>query len=219
MSIESNIEKQVDTWAKVLWEYMHVNHQLQPADVMVVLGNHDIRTADRATEIWHQKLALQIIISGGFGKITKDWPQPEANIFADRLIQAGIPAEALLLETTSTNTGDNFHFTKQLAQDKNIKMNSALIVTTPHMERRAMAVAEKVWPEVSWQVTSIQQSYEEYCATPEIKELMLQLMVGDVQRMWVYADKGWQVPVEVPAEVKEAWTKLVQAGYTREVIP
>ena len=39
-------------------------------------------------------------------------------------------------------------------------------------------------------------------------------MVGDLQRILLYAEKGWQVPQEVPAEVMEAYAGLVAAGYT-----
>src|SRR5687768_11787594 len=113
MSIAARLEE-IDNWAKILWDYMHMHQELKPADLLLILGNHDLKTAERGIEVWQQKLALRIIITGGFGKITRDWPRPEAEIFADKLFKAGVPKDIILLETASTNTGENFQFTKSL---------------------------------------------------------------------------------------------------------
>ena len=43
-------------------------------------------------------------------------------------------------------------------------------------------------------------------------------MVGDLQRLRVYAELGYQVPVEVPAEVWAAYERLAADGYDRYVI-
>ena len=44
-------------------------------------------------------------------------------------------------------------------------------------------------------------------------------MVGDLQRLRVYAEKGFQAPVEVPDEIWAAYERLVAAGYDQYVIP
>jgi hypothetical protein len=38
------------------------------------------------------------------------------------------------------------------------------------------------------------------------------------QRLVVYGQKGWSVPQQVPAEVMEAYERLVAAGYTRRLL-
>ena len=43
-------------------------------------------------------------------------------------------------------------------------------------------------------------------------------MVGDLQRLIVYGQKGWSAPQEVPPEVLEAYDGLVAAGYTQRLI-
>jgi hypothetical protein len=43
-------------------------------------------------------------------------------------------------------------------------------------------------------------------------------MVGDLQRILLYAEKGWQIRQDVPAEVMEAYAGLVEAGYTRRLV-
>ena len=46
-----------------------------------------------------------------------------------------------------------------------------------------------------------------------------QIMVGDLQRLIVYGQKGWSAPQDVPPEVLEAYEGLVAAGYTGRLIP
>ena len=44
-------------------------------------------------------------------------------------------------------------------------------------------------------------------------------MVGDLQRLIVYGQKGWSAPQEIPAEVMAAYEGLVAAGYTKRLLP
>ena len=49
-------------------------------------------------------------------------------------------------------------------------------------------------------------------------ETTISLMVGDLQRLRVYAEMGFQAPVEVPDEIWSAYDRLVAAGYDQYVI-
>ena len=49
-------------------------------------------------------------------------------------------------------------------------------------------------------------------------EATLNLMVGDLQRLRVYAEKGFQAPVDVPEDVWAAYERLAAAGYDTYVI-
>ena len=43
-------------------------------------------------------------------------------------------------------------------------------------------------------------------------------MVGDLQRLIVYGEKGWSARQEIPREVKAAYDGLVAAGYTKRLL-
>jgi len=47
---------------------------------------------------------------------------------------------------------------------------------------------------------------------------VISIMVGDLQRIKVYADKGFQIPQEIPDNVLSAYEELVRAGYDRHLI-
>ena len=44
------------------------------------------------------------------------------------------------------------------------------------------------------------------------------IIVGDLQRMVVYAQKGYQIPQEIPTHVWEAFEALTAMGYTDELV-
>lgn len=116
--------QEVDTYAKIIWDYHHMNDVLVKSDCIFVLCSMDTRVAERAAELYQQGYAPYILFSGGIGKLTKDiFDKPEAEVFADVAMKLGIPKEAILIENKSTNTGENVIFSKQLLQEKRIYCN------------------------------------------------------------------------------------------------
>src|SRR5947209_19156474 len=170
--------------AQKLWDYHHMNHALQRSDCILVLGSHDLRVADRAVELYKKGFAPLIIFSGGLGNLTLNmWTEPEADQLARIAINNGVPQDAILIENRSTNTGENILFTQQLLKDKGLDPESFIVVQKPYMERRSYATFKKYWPDKTVYVTSVQLSMEDY-PTDEIPlEQVINLMVGDLQRI------------------------------------
>ena len=209
----------VDTLAKILWDYLHVNHQLKKADSIFVLCSHDTRVAEYAAGLFLQGYAPYLIFSGGFGVLTQAlFSKPEAEVFADIAIQRGVPKDKILIENQSTNTGQNVEFTKKLMAEKGLNFETFILVQKPYMERRTYATFKKVWPEKEFIVTSPPIPYEEYFNSEIPKDRVLNIMVGDMQRIKVYPEKGFQIPQEIPKEVLGAYEKLVAMGYTKHLI-
>jgi hypothetical protein len=48
---------------------------------------------------------------------------------------------------------------------------------------------------------------------------VISIMVGDLQRVKIYPEKGFQIAQEIPEDVWRAFEELVAAGYTRHLIP
>jgi hypothetical protein len=61
-------------------------------------------------------------------------------------------------------------------------------------------------------------SFEDYPSGDITFEKMMNSMVGDLQRIKVYPEKGYQIPQEIPQDVWEAWEQLVKAGYNKDVV-
>src|SRR5687768_10104977 len=99
--------------AKILWDYHHMNHQLEKADCILALGSHDLRVADRAAELYLEGWAPLVVFSGGLGNFTEGmWTESEADKFAAIAVRLGVPESSILIENKSSNTGQNIQFTE-----------------------------------------------------------------------------------------------------------
>jgi len=209
--------------AEKLWHYHQMKHPLEPGDAILVLCSHDKKVAERGAELFLQELAPLLIFSGGLGSITKNiWTEPEANQFAAIAIGLGVPKEKIIIENKSTNTGENVRFTRQLLAERNIDPQKFILVQKPYMERRSFATFRKLWPEKQILVTSPQVSFDEYLDSYSNGALssddVVSIMVGDLQRLKLYAEKGFQIYQEIPPDICAAFEELVSAGYDRHLV-
>jgi uncharacterized SAM-binding protein YcdF (DUF218 family) len=201
-----------------VWDYHQLHHALTPAEAIFVLGSHDLRVAERAAELFHQKLAPLVICSGGFGNLTRNlFSEPEAELLARVLQKRGVPAAAILVENRSTNTGENVRFTRQLLAARGLDIHTVIAVQKPYMERRTYATIRQQWSEVNVQVTSPRLDFAAYCTTIP-REDVINIMVGDLQRIILYPQRGFMIPQDVPAEVLRAFEVLKAAGYSRHLL-
>ena len=210
----------VEAWARTVWDYHHVGHALRKADCIIVLGSHDTRVAERGAELYLAGWAPLVVMSGGLGSLTSGmWTRPEAEVFADVAAARGVPRDALLLESRSTNTGENVELSRRLLAERGLAPRSAIAVQKPYMERRTLATFGVRWPELDLVVTSPQLSFEAYTSEGIPRDDVIHIMVGDLQRLLVYPKKGFSTPQEVPAEAMAAYEGLVAAGYTKRLLP
>jgi uncharacterized SAM-binding protein YcdF (DUF218 family) len=216
-------DKHIRDLAEKLWHFHRMNHQLEVAEAILVLCSYDLRVAERGAQLFLDGWAPLLIFSGGLGAITKSlWSEAEADQFARIAARMGVPQEKILVENRSTNTGENIIFTRALLAEKRINPAKFILVQKPYMERRSYATFRKVWPEKEVLVTSAQVSFEEYLDQYTNRELssddVISIMVGDLQRIKVYPEKGYQIRQEIPDEVWSAYEELVKAGYTGHLV-
>lgn len=211
--------EEINSLAKIIWDYHHMNYQLEKADCIFVLGSQDTRVAEYAADLFLQGYAPYILFSGGAGKFTKDiFKKSEAEIFADIALKKAVPKEKIIIENKSTNTSDNIRFSKVLLQELHFYFNNFILVQKPYMERRTYAAFKKLWPEKSFIVTSPQICFENYPTEEISKERMINIMVGDLQRIKEYPALGYQITQDIPESVWQAYEKLVGAGFTECLI-
>jgi uncharacterized SAM-binding protein YcdF (DUF218 family) len=116
----------------------------RPADAIVVLGSQVYpggrpgpslaRRADHAAALYRQGYAGHIICTGG---LAEPAPKSEARVACDRLAEAGVPREALLLEERSTSTEENAAFSAAIMRERS--WDSAVIVSDGyHLLRAAL---------------------------------------------------------------------------------
>lgn len=208
--------------ARIIWDYHQLKHEPIPADVIVALGTNDLRVAEFAAELYHRGFGKMIVCTGGIAHgsdlLATNWPVSEAQMYAEILERRGVPREHVLLETRALNTAENFVFTRELLQQAGIRPRNILIAVKPFMQRRAWATMAVEWPEMPASVASPNLSLDEYFTADLTPEKILNIIVGDLQRIWVYARKGYSAPQRLPDEVKRAYEGLVQLGFDKHLI-
>lgn len=208
---------------ETVWRYHQLGHELVKADAIMVLCSHDSGVAERGAELFLEGWAPLLIFTGGLGTITRHlWTEPEADQFAAIAERMGVPRASIVVENRSTNTGENVLFTRQLLAARGLDPQSFILVQKTYMERRAYATFRKVWPEKRAIVTSPRVSLDEYLERYSNDALstkdVVSIMVGDLQRVKLYAETGFQIPQEIPEDVWDAYERLVAAGYDTRLV-
>lgn len=217
------MDERIRPLVEKIWQYHQLNHELSRADAIVALCSHDTVVAERAAQLFLEGWAPLLIFAGGLGAITKHlWNEPEADQFARIAVGMGVPESRILKENRSTNTGENVLLTRRMLAERGLDLHTFLVVQKPYMERRSYATFRKVWPEAEVIVTSPRVPMDEYLARYSHESFtaddVIGIMVGDLQRIRVYSEKGFQIPQEIPDEVWTAYEALVAAGYSGYLI-
>ncbi|HGF7191688.1 TPA: YdcF family protein [Vibrio cholerae] len=206
--MSKRLYQQIET----LWDYLQLHQQPDVADLILVLGSNDVRVAEHAAKLYHQGLAPYVLFSGGFGRFTQGvFNHSEAETFAAIAKDAGVPEHAILLETQSTNSGENLHFSHQLLVQQACPAKRILLVQKPYMERRAYATFMQQWPESveSVQVTSPAGSFFDYLTSELTSDFVLNAMLGDFERIRDYPALGFQITQPIPEAVMQAYQALL----------
>jgi uncharacterized SAM-binding protein YcdF (DUF218 family) len=204
---------------EVLWRYHDMRHQVRPGDVGIGLGSHDLGVATRTAELYHQGMFPRIVFTGANAPTTlQRFPRGEAVHYREHAIELGVPAAAIQIETRSRNTGENIAFTRRLLVDQGIEARSAVLISRPYQQRRAYATAKRLWPELDVMCASQRPPLDEYIAEIGQAKRVVDMLVGDTQRILDYPERGFAVPQEMPAEVLAAYRRLVVEGFTSRLV-
>lgn len=208
--------------ARVIYEFHQLRHRPIPADVIIALGTNDLRVATFAAELFQKGFGQWLICSGGIAHqgdlLATPWDRTEAEMYADIAAAQGVPRERILLETRATNTAENVRFSRALLTEKGLDVRNIVIAVKPFMQRRAWATMAVEWPEMAGTVASPALRFEEYF-TPELPpEKIIHILMGDLQRIWIYGRRGWSAAQRIPAEVMDAYRFLQSQGWTHHLV-
>ncbi|HEX7658033.1 MAG TPA: YdcF family protein [Pseudonocardiaceae bacterium] len=214
-AIPQHLRADVET----LWNYHHMHHQPRPVDVGIGLGGHDLGVATYTAELFLRRLFPLIVFTGANAPSTIErFPRGEAVHYREHAIGLGVPAEAIMLETRATNTGENLIYSHALLEDNGIRPASVMLISRPYQQRRAYATCRRVWPEVDVVCASQPLPLDEYVAGIGDADRVINMLVGDTQRITEYASRGYAIEQDIPDDVRAAYERLANAGFTRRLI-
>jgi uncharacterized SAM-binding protein YcdF (DUF218 family) len=102
--------------------------------------------------------------------------------------------------------------------DSGIAVESVLVMSRPYQQRRAFATCKKAWPTVDVVCASNPMSLNDYAKSIGDATRVIDMLVGDTQRIELYAQRGFAIPQEVPDDVRASFERLVKAGYTSRLV-
>lgn len=206
---------------ETLWRYLHLGAPIERREAIVVFGGHDLRVAEYAARLWLDGWAPKLVLSGGLGYYTsKIWSEPEAHIFRRVAIERGVPAAAILIEDKSRNTGENALFTRALVQREGLAVRRAICVQNPYMERRVHLTLQRQWPDCEFILASPAVGYDQYMSSDTVDfDRLLNVLVGQVDRIERYPALGFTVAAEIPQDVLDAKRQLIELGFGHHLVP
>ena len=208
-------------WADTrrLWVYHQMGHTLRPCSVAIGLGSHDLGVAETAVDLYKRGLAPLLVFTGSTSPTTRGrMPRGEAVHYRERALELGVPDAAILVEPRARNTGENIRFSRELLEGAGVDVSSVLLISKPYEERRAYATARKLWPEVEIVSASTPMTLDEYVDSIGDARLVIDMLVGALQRLLIYPEQGFMISQPVPDDVREAYERLCHAGFTSRLL-
>ena len=214
----------------------------------MLLGNSVLGVAEKAFAIFQAGAARNVLIAGGRGHSTRFLEQnlqndvryasiasngkSEAELLGQMAIRFWrIEPEHMLLDTASSNCGENALFALRTLQDHGAETDSLILMQDPTMQRRTDATFRKVWREAgltagivndpTW-VPQLTLCDGELMFTRRVAgcwpvERFISLVMGEISRLRDdkagYGPKGQGLieHVDIPETVLAAHTKLAAA--------
>lgn len=210
--------------AEILWDFQRVDNLIDTINnsLIIGLGSYDLRVAEHCAKLFLSGNDNHLIFTGKNGNWTRDlWgaDASEASIFADVAIKSGVPSTKIILEKTATNTGQNIKFAKEIYLNHKLTVDNIIVVTKPNTTRRAYATCMAIWPEAANKLLISSPNYQlSNCSPLVTQHAMIAELVGDLERILVYPQLGFQIQQDVPAEVLAAYLRLRANGYSEHCL-
>ncbi|MFH9662970.1 YdcF family protein [Streptomyces sp. NPDC017248] len=205
--------------AALIWDYHQLGHRPRPCSAAIGLGSHDLGVAAAAAGLYRDGLFPVLVFSGGNSPTTRArFPRGEAVHYREHALGLGVPDEVIMVEPRAANTGQNITFSRELLAEAGVAVDSLLLISKPYMERRSYATCRKLWPEVEVVCASEPLELDDYMKSIGDDGLVVDMLVGDLQRVIEYPKLGFAVEQDVPGDVREAYERLLRAGFDSRLI-
>jgi uncharacterized SAM-binding protein YcdF (DUF218 family) len=205
--------------AMLIWDYHQMHHDPRPCDAAIGLGSHDLGVAAFAAQLYRTGLFPTLVFSGGNSATTRDrFPRGEAVHFREHAISLGVPSDAILLEPNAGNTGQNITLSRDVLAAAGKTPRTVMLISKPYMERRSYATARKLWPGIDVVCASEPLQFDDYLKSIGDDTLVLDMLVGDLQRVIEYPKLGFAIEQDVPGDVHSAYESLIHDGFTSRLI-
>ncbi len=141
-------------------DFIFLEDEPKPADIIFVPGNGYPQMAERAAELWKQKLAPVILPSGKYSVLTgrfggvlssqERYAGPydtEWSFLRDVLIKNGVSPQSILQEAQATYTWQNAIYSRAVTDREGMKIQRALLCCKAQHARRCKLYYQLEYPQ------------------------------------------------------------------------
>lgn len=200
-----------------IFDYLYLRDEKQRVDAIIGFGHFDMKIPRTCGKLYKEGYAPKIIFTGGEGAGTADLRKKEAQVFYDELFRhfPEIPEEDLLIEDQSTNTGENILLLKEKASGRwpgynfSRGISSVMLVCNAARQRRTWLTWKKILSGIPAINCPPQTTFDQENNLFQSKGRDLEnLLIGEMERMLNYPDKGFIVEEKVPEAIYDAYQAL-----------
>lgn len=207
--------------ARTALDYLAATDPLpaRAADAVIGFGTFDLTLASFCGQLYTAGHARRIVFTGGLGAGTADLGKPEADAWQQQLAATypRIPAEHVLIENRSTNTGENIAFTQQMLLRSDARnslgqgIKNVLIVASPSRLRRVKLTLACMHPALEVTRVLPAWNFDHERTLHEAKGIdYLRHLLGELDRIVEYAERGWIAREPLPPHLLTAQSQLRQ---------
>lgn len=186
--------------------------------LIVGFGHFDPKIPATCGALWRAGWAPRILFTGGAGAGSADLDQPEARYFRNLLRRdyPEIPEDGVLLETTSTHTGENVlnsaALLRQTSPDHSFDrgLDRVVLVANAYRQRRVWLTCRRhLSPDIRLINVPPDTTFEaESTLFAEKGEDFVKLLIGEIDRILRYGELGYIEREPIPASVMRCYHHL-----------
>lgn len=200
--------------ANAIFNFLYIREKPVKANAIIGFGHFDLKIPRQCAELYLQGYAPKIIFTGGVGAGSADFEHSEAIEFLHFVNKEfpQIPAQDIITESESTNTGENLRFTETVLQQLNpdytflTGIKRVLKVSNAYRQRRAFLTCKKIFPGVEFINTPADTNFEKELELYRQKNQdLVRHITGEMERMITYPALNYIEPVVIPEEILEAY--------------
>lgn len=157
-----------EAFYKNISDFIFVEDELKPADIIFVPGNAYPDMAEYAAKLWQEGYGTWVLPSGRYSLAVGQFQGPckkqeqyhenyetEWDFLQDVLVKNRVPKERILKENQATFTYDNAVRSWQILQKKGIHPKSAIICCNTTHARRCKMYYELVFPDCKCMIAPV----------------------------------------------------------------
>lgn len=187
---------------KPLYDYLAISAHPVSADAIFVFGSQDFTVPDRAADLYHSGYAPRVLVTGSYGRLTSNvFSRPEALVFKDRIVEAGVPQDVIITEDKATNTLENVRFGMAALKHSGISVGRLLLVAKGFAMRRCVATFAGQFKGLS--VVPCPSPLDIYASLDRSEKEFSSRLSSEIERLECYSARGdiWQE--DIPEEIRK----------------